>query len=172
MSTKKHPNDSAASTNTPGAIPQDVLDNCTALATQIAEQLAPYVRGLDDEDRHGLYKLGDKSVGYFQKLNGYVDTAPQFVPAFMNVPLFKADASVVIGLQPLYQVMAPLMRKIEDTRMLSGSEAMTEGKSYYGSVSLAAKAGAPGAQAIYNDLSTRFPGRKGNNGDGGTGTVG
>lgn len=78
----------------------------------------------------------------------------------MNKEEFRKDATVVIALQPLYQVLAPLLSDIEDTRMLAGSEAMTEGKSYYGSVSLAAKAGASGAQAIYEDLSERFPGRK------------
>lgn len=145
-------------------IPAPVLADCLAKANDIATALEPYLAGLDEEDRHDLFKLGDKSVGYLQKLLGYVDSAPQHVPSYMDVAEFKKDAQVAVDLQPLFQVLAPLVQKIEDTRMLGGSEAMVAGKGYYGTVGLAAKAGAPGARAIYDDLSIRFPGRKGSKG--------
>ena len=143
------------------AIPESIVDECARMANLIAASLKPYLHGLLDEERRDLFKLGDKSVGYLEKQMGYLETAPQFIPEYMDVAEFKKDAQVVAALQPIYQIIAPLLTNIEDTRMLAGSEAMTTGKMYYGNVRLAAKNNIPGARAIYEDLSERFPGRKG-----------
>jgi hypothetical protein len=43
--------------------------------------------------------------------------------------------------------------------MLAGSEAYIAALAYYNSVKQAAKMNVPGARAIYDDLSKRFPGR-------------
>jgi hypothetical protein len=48
---------------------------------------------------------------------------------------------------------------IDDTMLLSGSEAYIAVLAFYNYLKGAAKMGVPGAKTIFEDLSTRFPGR-------------
>ena len=49
---------------------------------------------------------------------------------------------------------------MEDSMTQAGSEAYVAALAFYQSVKGAAKAKVPGADAIYNDLNSRFPGRR------------
>lgn len=55
--------------------------------------------------------------------------------------------------------MLTSLRAVEDVTMVAGSEAYAGALMFYHSVKGAARSNEPGAQAIYDDLKKRYPGR-------------
>jgi hypothetical protein len=45
--------------------------------------------------------MGDKTVATVQKVKTYLNTNPEFAPAYMNQEEFLKDEAVVTGLSPL-----------------------------------------------------------------------
>jgi hypothetical protein len=125
------------------------LQNCKNL-------LDPYVLALTPEERQSILKMGDKTVATVLKTKDYVVSNPQFVPSYMNVEEFVADATVVNQLTPITNLATQLSRNVEDTIMVAGSEALQEALLYYGQVKEAASKGIPSAEPIYDDLKQRF----------------
>lgn len=125
------------------------LQNCKNL-------LEPYVLALTPEERQSILKMGDKTVATVLKTKEYVVTNPQFVPSYMNVEEFVADATIVNQLTPITNLATQLFRNVEDTVMVAGSEALQEALLYYGQVKEAASKGIPSAEPIYDDLKQRF----------------
>ena len=65
------------------------------------------------------------------------------------------------AVQTLKQVYGPLRQiadLLDDTILLSGSEAYIAALAFYNYVKGAGKAGVPGTDMIYGDLKQRFPG--------------
>ena len=68
----------------------------------------------------------------------------------------KVDFRAVNDLKRILREAEQLCQALNDTIILSGSEAYTAALAYYGSVRQAAKSNAPHAQAVYEDLRKRF----------------
>lgn len=100
--------------------------------------------------------MGDKTVATVQKVKSYMDTNPEFIPAYMNTAEFLKDEAVVSSLDPLGNLATQLASDIKDTMMLAGSEAIVGALLYYGTTKEAAAKGIVTAQPIYEDLSQRF----------------
>ena len=66
--------------------------------------------------------------------------------------------TVVTTLRPVLQIVDAIQQSVDDTVMQAGSEAYTAMLMFYGFSRDAAKAHAPNAQSVYEDLSARFPG--------------
>ena len=67
-----------------------------------------------------------------------------------------------IGTAELKMVLIPLQQlveKLDDTTLLTGSEALVAALVLYTSIKGAAKAGEPGMKTVYADLQSRYPGR-------------
>ena len=137
-------------------IPQAVIDKVMQNLQDSKNLLAPYLQGLTAEERQSMFKLGNKTVATVQKTKSYVDTNPEFVPAYMNKPEFLKDEKVITQLQPIVNLTAQLHSDTDDTMMLSGSEALQNAMLYYGQVKEAHSKGVPTAKPIYEDLSERF----------------
>ena len=137
-------------------IPQAVIDQVMTKLQECKTALAPYLQGLTAEERQSFFKLGNKTVATVQKTKTYVDTNPEFVPAYMNRSEFIKDEKVVSQLQPIVNLTAQLNSDTDDTMMLAGSEALQSALLYYGQVREAHSKGVPTAKPIYDDLSERF----------------
>ena len=137
-------------------IPQAVIDTVTRNLQDCKTALAPYLQGLTNEERISLFKMGDKTVATVQKTKSYVDTNPEFVPSYMDRVEFLKDETVVTQLNPIANLARQITSDVDDTVMLSGSEALQEAMLYYGQVKEAASKGIPTAKPIYEDLSQRF----------------
>lgn len=137
-------------------IPQAVIDTVMGRLKECKHDLAPYLQGLTAEERLSLFKMGDKTVAIVQKTKSYMDTNPEFVPAYLNKPEFAKDEAVTSQLSPLSNLAAQLAADIEDTVMLASSEALQSALLYYGQVKEAHSKGVPTAKPIYDDLSQRF----------------
>jgi hypothetical protein len=137
-------------------IPQTVITDVMQKLQECKAALAPYLQGLTAEERHSLFKMGNKTVANVQKTKSYVDTNPEFVPSYMNKDEFLKDEAVVSQLNPIANLATQLAIDVEDTVMLAGSEALQMAMLYYGQVKEANSRGIPTARPIYDDLSQRF----------------
>ena len=144
-------------------IPQTVIDTVTRNLQDCRTALAPYLQGLTNEERISLFKMGDKTVATVQKTKSYIDTNPEFVPSYMDRVEFLKDETVVTQLNPIANLARQITSDVDDTVMLSGSEALQEAMLYYGQVKEAAAKGIPTAKPIYEDLRQRFSKRSRNN---------
>lgn len=137
-------------------IPETVITDVMQKLQDCKVALAPYLQGLTAEERQSLFKMGNKTVATVQKTKSYVATNPEFVPAYMNKDEFLKDEAVVSQLSPIANLASQLVTDVEDTVMLSGSEALQMAMLYYGQVKEAQSRGIPTAKPIYEDLKERF----------------
>ena len=141
------------------AIPPAELAKALELLKQARTLLAPYLHPLTPDERKNIIKMGDKSVGFMNKLLDYATNNPTFVPGFISFEELKQDVSVATDLTPVEQLATQLALDLNSTVMLAGSEGMSQASTVYQNIRFLAQQSQPGAQAAYNDLSQRFPGR-------------
>ena len=137
-------------------IPKTVIADVTDKLQECRALLAPYLQGLTVEERKSLFKMGDKTVATVQKVKDYVETNPEFAPAYMNKEEFLKDEALVTTLSPLGNLAEQLASDISDTIILAGSEALAAALFYYGTTKEAADRGIATAGPIYDDLKQRF----------------
>ncbi len=145
-------------------IPPAVLAQVLALLQQIANLLAPYLRPLSPEERQQLPKMADKTVAFVQKALDYATTTPAFKPQFVDLAEFQQDTAALQAMTPVGQLADSLALDLDSTMMLAGSDAYTAALAVYQYVKYLAANNHPGAQAAYDDMAKRFPGKSGGNG--------
>jgi len=100
--------------------------------------------------------MSDKTIPFVEKTLNYAETVPKFAPPYMNVDELKVDFTAVKELSAILNPLVGVTSKLDDSKMISGSEAYISALSYYNSVKLAAKMDIPDAKPIYDDLKQRF----------------
>ena len=130
------------------------------LRTQIAALRArlPFLVNLSPQDRKELPKLGDKTLGFDEKCQTYMESNPEFLPGFVDTAELDRDRALRSQMLRIAPDLLLLAEQIEDTLTVLGSEIVMVDFAYYQGVREAARRGLPGAQLIYDDLRTRFPG--------------
>ncbi len=121
--------------------------------------LEPHLHPLTPDERKNILKMGDKSVGFMNKLLGYAANTPAFVPAFVSFEALKQDVAVATDLSPLENFATQLALDLDSTVLVAGAEGMGLASPVYKNIKFLAEQNQPGAQAAYDDLSQRFPGR-------------
>jgi len=122
-------------------------------------KLLPLLINLGPDDRRQLPKMGPKTVDFVSKTLTYARSNPQYQPSFIDLEDYAIDLAAVGLLREIQQPLAQITDMVEDTMLLSGSEALTAALTCYQAFKGAARANAPGAATIAADLATRFPGR-------------
>ena len=135
-------------------VEQAILDEIASI-----ERKLPFLTYLTSEDRHNLAKMGDKTIAFVTKGLEYAKQNPGVVPPFLDVVKYDSDVKAVTELSKILKPLKQLLEKIDDTTMLSGSEAYADALIFYNAVKSASRADVPGMKTIYEDLQTRFPGR-------------
>ncbi len=138
------------------AIPPEVIAQALDLSNQITTLLTPYMEALTPDEKHGILKMGDKTIAFVSKALSYAESAPQFAPGYMNTKDLNDDVAAVSGLTSIEQPLKNLVTQLDDTITIAGSEAYTVALMYYNSVKEGARRNMPGAKAIYDDLKVRF----------------
>ncbi len=116
----------------------------------------PFLIGLTTEERVTLPKISENNKVFVgDSINAHVNNAPM-LPSYLNVGDIKNDLTLYEQLDELELLALQLVEKIQDTRMLCGSEAYASSLAGYRLFESAATAGIPGADAIYNALKQRF----------------
>ena len=126
----------------------------------LQEKLQPHLVDLDAEGRERtLPKMGPRIVDFVSKALSYARAYPQFRPPFVDLDEFTRDLAAVGALRELQQPLSHIADMVDDSLLLSGSEAYGAALATYHAIKSAAKLHQPGAPVIANDLSNRFPGR-------------
>lgn len=134
----------------------EINEKLNALSTSMASVL---IFNLTGDERQGLRTMGDKSLAFVEKALEYADKNPALVPAYLDLFEGKKDFTLSRHLLGILQQLNTLQRAVEDTMMVTGSEAIDAASVFYNSVKGASRVNVPGSEAIYNDLQKRFPGR-------------
>jgi hypothetical protein len=125
----------------------------------LLNKLKPHLVPISAGDRRTLPRMGAKTIDFVTKALGYAHSNPEFKPAFVDTDEFSRDLSAVGTLRTLAQPLRQLADLVDDSLVLSGSEAYAAALAFYNTVKAGAKLGLPGAQTIADDLAARFPGR-------------
>jgi hypothetical protein len=139
-------------------IPEAELAEIRGAIGVLKAKLAPHLASLSAQDRHELPKMGDKTVAFVQKAYEYGSRNRELAPAYLDLEAMETDLRAVELLRELSQGISPLCEALDDSLTLSGSEAYQGALLFYGAVKGAAKAKAPKAESVYQELSNRFPG--------------
>jgi hypothetical protein len=105
--------------------------------------------------------LGEKSVGFDEKCAGYMASNPDYIPSYVQIAEVLKDRAARAQFLKFLPRLRLLTGKADDTFDVIGNEIMLADLAYYNNTGDAGKRGRPGAQAIHDDLATRYPGRPG-----------
>ncbi|RYY64408.1 MAG: hypothetical protein EOO12_09760 [Chitinophagaceae bacterium] len=143
--------------NTP--IPADVQAAAATKLEELQQILRPWLLTLSADQRAAMNRMGDRSEHFVFKGAAHAQAHPEFVPGIVDARDLQIDVDNVRAYRPLLQLARQLCAGLEDGFAQSGAEALEATLLFYGSVKTAADKGMPGAQAIYDDMATRFPQR-------------
>lgn len=124
----------------------------------LRQVLQPKLLTLSAADRRELPKMGDKTVAFVTKTVEYSEQNPALVPSFIDLEAIRVDLRGVELLREFQQVLKPLTAALEDSMILSGSEAYQGSLAIYRNIKSAMRSKVANAEAIFRDLSTRLPG--------------
>jgi hypothetical protein len=135
------------------------LAKVLALLAEVEAILQPSLIALTPDERKELPKMSDKTTPFVEKAMEYAQAYPQFAPAYVSIPELKIDLDAVTDLTSVIRPVELLHNNLNDTILLSGSEAYIAALGFYNSVKQAAKMNVPNAKGIYDDLKKRFEGQ-------------
>ncbi len=127
-----------------------------AAVAELNTVLKPLLTSLTPEQRREIPKMGDGTAPFVEKTLDYAKSNAEFAPPYMDVPEMEVDLKAVEDLQSVYRPLLQLMQQLDDSIMLSGSEAYVASLAYYNTVKIGSRMNVPNAKAIYDDLRKRF----------------
>jgi hypothetical protein len=142
-------------------IPEEALEDAQIKIDAIKAAFASSMVPLTPEERHKMLKMGEKSLAFVEKAHDFAHQNPELVPDYLDMDAFDVDFQDAHGLWRLINSIEQLLDNLSDTVMAAGSEALQASLVFYKSVKVAAAQDIPGAEAVYNELKTRFPQRGG-----------
>lgn len=119
-------------------------------------KLGPLLVALTEVERRSLFKMGEASRPFVEKVLEYVVSNPEFLPPFTDVAEMQKDWKAISDLLPIFNAMKQLCSNLDDTLMEAGSEVMIPSAAYYKSAQMGVKLGIPSAKPIVADLKVRF----------------
>jgi hypothetical protein len=141
------------------SIPDKDLEEVKSAIAILKSKLVPHLKTLSATERVELPKMGDKTIAFVQKACKHCEQNPDIVPSFLDVEELKNDIDAFEQIRMLYAPLAQVVDSLNDTMLLSGSDAYSGALVFYQAVKNAAKSNVQPANSIYADLSGRFPGR-------------
>lgn len=144
--------------------------NITATAAQItAVKTAlqtittnlPFLVGLTVDERIALPSIDVNNKAFTEDaINAGVNNAT-LIPSYVSVPNMQNDMTLFSQLDEVLGLVNQLQEKLEDTKLLAGSEAYTSALALYKLFGAAADSGVAGADAVVSQLRSRFAGQGG-----------
>jgi len=111
---------------------------------------------LTTDERASLPKISVANKSFTEDaINAIANNASLF-PAYLDVKLMQNDLKLYQQLDELATMLRQTLERIEDTRILAGSEAYVAALAVYKLVGAAASAGVEGTDTIYEQLRERF----------------
>jgi hypothetical protein len=142
------------------SLSQTDVDAINQAIAVLAEKFQPILIALEADDKRSLAKLGEKSVSFVEKSVQYAESNREFLPQFVDAVEMKKDFQAFNVLNGFLRPLQQIVKNLDDSATLCGSESILASLTYYNSVKQAVKMGVPNASAIYDDLSQRFEAQK------------
>jgi len=130
------------------------LDNALSVFEAAAKKLIE----VSQTDRMEIAKMTKKGFQFINKSIDIMNISPDLVPRFVDVENVKTDVALLSQLQRFLLPLQAITRRIEDTMMVTGSEAYLGCLSTYQSIKNAAKGNVASARVHYDELKQFFPG--------------
>jgi hypothetical protein len=125
---------------------------------QLKTALAPVlVINLTAAERKAMLKMGDKTLAFVNKTLEYATQNPSLVPNYVDLAEARKDNKLTADVYGIFQQVNTLLRGLEDTGMVAGSEAYEAALVIYHSIKGASRSNVPGTQIMHDDLKQRFP---------------
>jgi hypothetical protein len=116
----------------------------------------PFLVGLTDDERKTLTSIDVSNKAFTEDtINASVNNAT-LIPSYISVANMQSDLTLFTQLDEISGIANQLCERIEDTKMLAGSEAYGSALAMYKIFGSAADAGVPGADSIVEQLKKRF----------------
>ena len=116
----------------------------------------PFLIGLTIDERIALPKMNDSNKTFVEDAMNAIINNSDMLPGYFNAKELAKDLMLFKQLDELYLLASQLAEKINDTRLLCGSEAYVTALTAYRLFDAAAKAGIAGADTINDLLKVRF----------------
>jgi hypothetical protein len=116
----------------------------------------PFLIGLTAEERRTLTAIDVSNKAFTEDaINAGVGNST-LVPSYISMVNMQNDLTLFTQLDEISALANQLCERIEDTRMLAGSEAYGQALNLYKAFTSAADAGVPGTDSIVEQLKKRF----------------
>ncbi|PJJ10144.1 hypothetical protein CLU83_3537 [Flavobacterium sp. 1] len=145
--------------------------NATATAAQVTAVKAafqtiltnlPFLVGLTADERKSLNTVDVSNKAFTEDAINAAVNNTTLVPSYLSVANMQNDLTLFVQLDEISGLANQLCERIEDTKMLAGSEAYGVALALYKSFGSAADAGVLGADSIVDQLKKRFATSGGN----------
>jgi hypothetical protein len=138
---------------------QQLSDVRTAFKTITG--LMPFLTGLTPEERQAIPKINDSNKTFTEDAIVSAVNNADLLPGYFSSAEMQNDLTLYKQLDEFSLLASQLSEKIDDTRMIAGSEAYINALTMYRLMEAASKAGVPGSDAVYDLLKQRFAGQGG-----------
>ncbi|WP_299221843.1 hypothetical protein [uncultured Aquimarina sp.] len=118
--------------------------------------LLPFLTGLTKDERRTLPKINRSNKIFVEDALDSMRQNGDILPSFINVEEVDKDYALYNELKVLSLELAELSEKVNDTRILAGSEAYSTSLLAYKMFGVAANSGVAGAEALHTRLRERF----------------
>ncbi|WP_103068137.1 hypothetical protein [Aquimarina sediminis] len=130
----------------------------TEVKSKIAEinGLLPFLTGLTTNERKTQPKINRSNKLFVEDTLDSMRQNQGIVPDYIKLEELEKDYALYNELKVLALELAELSEKVNDTRILAGSEAYSTSLLAYKMFGVAANSGVAGAEALYARLKERF----------------
>nr|WP_315201713.1 hypothetical protein [uncultured Flavobacterium sp.] len=142
------------------ATPAQVTAVKTAFQTILTN--LPFLVGLTSDERKSLQTIDVANKAFTEDAINAAINNTTLVPGYVSVTGMQNDLALFVQLDEISGLANQLCERVEDTKMLVGSEAYQGALTLYRAFGTAADAGVSGADSIVEQLKKRFASNTGN----------
>ena len=98
------------------------------------DKLLPDLVNLSSEQLSALPKVGSSTIEFVYETLELVDKYPMLIPQDVEVPEIRKDAELIEAINKILKPLKKLVRRLEDSAALAGSEAYLPSIAIYNAV--------------------------------------
>ncbi len=115
-----------------------------------------YLTTLSNDEKQAMPLMGKNTLSFVEDSHRLMIQNPALTPSYVDTAEMGIDLEAVKTLTSFLNIIDKIKAALEDSIMLSGSEAYTAALAFYHSIKGAAKANVPNTKVIYDELRTQF----------------
>jgi hypothetical protein len=119
------------------SISEQQVNDINAAIDRINAQL-PTLVTLSYEELSSLHKVSYKNIDFIHEVLDIADTYPHLVPPHIDVQEIRKDLKLIESITKILHPLKKLVKKLEDSALLAGSEAYIPSLAIYNSVKASA----------------------------------